>query len=179
MSGLILLGWTAQNRALGFGRQNLKGSVSLTKHHQQAKQQTALKRHCCRDSLLLWEITPPKFHSDLKVTDLFIAAKCNFSAITDHHVPLLSVHMDVSRQLVLSIHWRPRKCLLSLEIWYKSAVRKQISFDFDTVELSSCREHNLLSCPPEENHETKQIGVHFGCCHQSRLGQMSSVSEHS
>lgn len=59
MSGLIPLGWTAQNRALGFGRQELKGSVSLAKHHEQDKQQTTLIHHSGQESVLLWVATSP------------------------------------------------------------------------------------------------------------------------
>lgn len=61
MSGLIPLGWTAQNRALGFGRQNLKGSVSLTKHHEQGKQQTTLAYHHGQDSFPLEDGTLQNF----------------------------------------------------------------------------------------------------------------------
>ena len=100
MSGLIPLGWTAQNRALGFGRQNLKGRVSLTKHHEQGKQQTTLPCHHGQGSSPLREGTPPKSHSDLKVTDFLIEPKGDFSTIPYHHVNVC-MHMGRSHQLVL------------------------------------------------------------------------------
>lgn len=66
--------------------------------------------------------------------------------------------MDVSDQLVFSIHWCPPKSLLSLDIWYiLLPENKYHLIFFDIAQLSSCREYNLFSCPSDENHVTEQI----------------------
>lgn len=130
MSGLIPLGWTAQNRALGFGRQDLKGSVSLAKHQEQAKQQQP--SHTTVDKRAFYcEMPLPKILLWPKQWQVFlIAPKGNFSTTPCHHGNVC-VHMGISYQLVFSTHWHLPNCL-----WRK--ILLPWSKDYSVLMLQKC-----------------------------------------
>lgn len=154
VSGLIPLGWTAQNRALGFARQNLKGSVPI--HHQQAKQQTTPKQLVLFGIVFYCETLQNP--TDLKVTDLLIEARCN-SRLLSATMCIYVCAYGCIRSIMFSIHWCPPKSLLSLDIWYILLPENKYHLIFLTL-------HN---CPPAEN-ITLSLVLWRKPCNRANLG---------